>query len=83
MWNTFNHGLSEWAQAYAVSDKSAETTLKYLKKWIFAYGTPKIILNDNGTEFQNKVIEKLCKDQNIEHRVTASYNPHVNGLTKV
>jgi len=62
---------------------SAETTLKYFKKWIFAYGTPKIILNaDNGTEFQNKVIEKLCKHQNIEHRVTASYNLRVNGLTK-
>ncbi len=74
--------VSKWAKAYTVSDKSAETTLKYFKKWIFTFGTPKIILNDNGTEFQNKVIEKLCKDKNIEHRVTASYNPRVNGLVE-
>jgi len=26
--------VSKWAKAYTVSDKSAETTLKYFKKWI-------------------------------------------------
>ena len=75
----FTDKTSRWASAYAVADKSAETTLARFKKWIFTYGTPKVILTDKGTEFQNNIIDKLCKDQNIEHRITASYNPRVNG----
>ena len=62
-----------------MEDKSAETSLSKFKKWIFTYGTPRVILTDKGTEFKNNIIDKLCKDQNIEHRVTASYNPRVNG----
>ena len=71
--------VSKWTQAYAISDKSEETTLKCFKKWIFTYGTPKVILSDNGLEFRNKVISKLCNEHGIEHRVTANYNPRCNG----
>ncbi len=71
--------VSKWSQAYAISNKSEETTLKCFKKWIFTYGTPKIILSDNGLEFKNKIITKLCNEHGIDHRVTASYNPRCNG----
>ena len=40
-------------------------------------------MSDNGTEFLNKVVDRLLNFCGIERRTTSSYCPHVNGLTEV
>ncbi len=71
--------VSKWCRARAVSDKSENTTYKMFREWILDYCPPKIILSDNGTEFKNTIIKKLCLDYGIEQRFTASYFPRCNG----
>ncbi|CAF1052280.1 unnamed protein product [Brachionus calyciflorus] len=46
------------------------------------FGPPKIVLSDQGTEFNNKLVDGLIKWLGAEHKFTSAYNPSTNGLTK-
>jgi hypothetical protein len=46
------------------------------------FGPPKIKGRDKGIEFDNKIVEQLCKECGIEHRVTSAYHPQANGHTE-
>jgi hypothetical protein len=53
-----------------------------LVECIALFGPPKDILSDQGTEFNNKLVEQLLKATRVVHRVTSAYNPRTNGLTE-
>ena len=53
-----------------------------LKEYICIFGAPKTIVSDNGTEFNNELVDTMLKNIGVEHRVTSSYNPRANGLTE-
>ena len=40
------------------------------------------MLSDQGTEYNNQVIECLTKNVGIEHKVTSANHPRTNGLTE-
>ena len=41
-------------------------------------GLPRVIISDNGKEFDNKLLDKqLMKLLGIEHRLTIAYHPQV------
>ncbi|XP_066600140.1 uncharacterized protein [Prorops nasuta] len=47
------------------------------------WGTPKVLLTDNGTEFVNRVIDVLCRDFGIYHSTTPPYHPQANPVERV
>ena len=48
-----------------------------------AFGPPKIMQSDNGTEFVNQLVEALLKAANVDHRLVAPpWNPRANGLAE-
>ncbi|KAL0403772.1 UNVERIFIED_CONTAM: protein putative RECOMBINATION INITIATION DEFECT 1 [Sesamum radiatum] len=47
------------------------------------FGIPRIMISDNGTQFQGKTIVTWCKELKIQQNFTAVGNPHVNGQTEV
>ncbi|CAF1051666.1 unnamed protein product [Brachionus calyciflorus] len=49
---------------------------------ISIYGAPVEWLSDNGKEFVNELLEKLCKVFKINRRFTSPYNPRAIGLTE-
>ncbi len=51
-------------------------------EYISIYGPPKIILSDQGCEFNTNLIDKLIKAVGVEHEVTAAYNPRCNGMVE-
>ncbi|CAF1156367.1 unnamed protein product, partial [Brachionus calyciflorus] len=59
-----------------------EEIFEKVLEFISIYGAPVEWLSDNGKEFVNELLEKLCKVFKINRRFTSPYNPRANGLTE-
>ena len=71
--------LSKTPFVKPIKTKSAEEVADILMEYISIYGPPKVIVTDQGCEFNNKLINNITNAIGVEHRVTASYNPRTNG----
>ena len=58
----------------------ANTT--HYEHWIAKFGLPEILVTDNGTEFINNEIIKLCHLYNIKHKPRTSHALWTNGLVE-
>ena len=47
--------------------------------WVFAYGPPKFLLSDNGTQFTAKFFIEVCRELGIAKVFTTAYSPQTNG----
>lgn len=47
--------------------------------WIFAYGPPRFLLSDNGTQFTAKLFVEVCRELGIAKVFTTAYHPQTNG----
>ena len=47
------------------------------------FGTPKTIISDGGSHFENKVFEKLMSLYGIKHIVSLAYHPQTNGQAEI
>ena len=52
---------------------------RILNRW----GSPKVLLTDNGTEFVNGVLRQLAAEFNIIHTTTPPYHPQANPVERV
>jgi Reverse transcriptase (RNA-dependent DNA polymerase)/gag-polypeptide of LTR copia-type/Integrase core domain/GAG-pre-integrase domain/Zinc knuckle len=43
---------------------------------------PKVIRSDNGGEYKNAKMSRICKDQCIKQEFTVAYNPESNGMAE-
>ncbi|XP_074377568.1 uncharacterized protein LOC141719086 [Apium graveolens] len=50
---------------------------------ICRYGIPRILVTDNGKQFDNAEFREYCDDNNIELRFTSVAHPQANGRAKV
>ena len=44
------------------------------------YTTPRVLLSDNGAEFRNSVLERICGEYGIKQTFIVAYHPSSNGL---
>ena len=51
----------------------------FCKTWVFNYGTPKILLTDNGTQFTASFFRNVCRILGIHKVFTTEYHPQTNG----
>ena len=61
---------------------SAKKTLIQKKNWIAIFGAPRVILSDNGGEFNNELLRQLCEQFYITINLTEAEAPWTNGSTK-
>ncbi|XP_074346226.1 uncharacterized protein LOC141684996 [Apium graveolens] len=47
------------------------------------YGIPRILVTDNGTQFNNEEFRKYCEENEIEPRFTSVAHPQANGQAEV
>jgi Integrase core domain. len=47
------------------------------------WGTPQVLLTDNGTEFVNHTIREWAEEFNIHHTTTPPYHPQANPVERV
>jgi transposase InsO family protein len=53
----------------------------HLSRLSYRLGYPKIIISDQGREFNNALLQDIVKILGTDHRNTSAYHPQCNGLT--
>lgn len=76
--------VSKWVEVISRARNDAITVSKFLKKNIFSrFGTPRVLIKDEGTHFINHIITNLLLKFNVKHRVATAYHPQTNDQAKV
>ena len=52
-----------------------------LEKWFYQYGIPSRLRRDGGPQFREG-FSRWCRELDIEHELSSSYNPSSKGLSK-
>ncbi|GJT69604.1 reverse transcriptase domain-containing protein [Tanacetum coccineum] len=74
--------VSKWAKAQALPTNDARVVITFLKKLFCHFGMPKALINDRGTHFCNKIMERTMKRYGVNHRFSTSYHPQTSGQVK-
>lgn len=51
----------------------------FCRTWVYNFGTPKIVLTDNGSQFASRFFLQVCKILGIHKVFTTEYHPQTNG----
>ncbi|GJW38711.1 reverse transcriptase domain-containing protein [Tanacetum coccineum] len=71
--------VSEWVEAQALPTNDARVVVTFLKKLFCRFRMPKTLINDRGTHFYNKIMERTMKRYGVNHRFSTSYHPQTSG----
>ena len=72
--------FTKWVIAIPVEKQNAQTTAEVLyEHYICIYGVPRQILSDQGTPFNNQLIEAFTKILGCHHIKSTPYHPQTNG----
>ena len=76
--------FSKLVRLEALRSKAAdEVGQAIFRGWILTYGVPKIILTDQGREFQGALQEQIFSALRVNRIVTAPYHPQTNSQAEV
>ena len=76
---TLMEAFASYRGAYPIKTKTKFEIGSLLRNWICLFGPPKVILSDQGSEFINDIIDGMCNNIGIPHKITSAYNPRTNG----
>ena len=51
----------------------------FCRTWVYNFGTPKIVLTDNGSQFASRSFLQVCRILGIYKVFTTEYHPQTNG----
>ncbi|RWS20368.1 integrase core domain protein-like protein, partial [Leptotrombidium deliense] len=75
--------FSKFTEAKALNDITAQSVINFIQKRIcLRYGSPKVIITDNGTQFIATEVEMFLASKNIKHFTTTTYHPEGNGAAE-
>ncbi|KAL4354227.1 hypothetical protein GQ457_06G011410 [Hibiscus cannabinus] len=76
--------VSKWVEAVATTHNDAKTVQRFIKKNIFTrFGTPRVIISDEGRHFDNRSIAAALRKLGINHKLSTAYHPQTNGQAEV
>ncbi|KAL4342245.1 hypothetical protein GQ457_08G021830 [Hibiscus cannabinus] len=76
--------VSKWVEAIATTHNDAKTVQRFIKKNIFTrFGTPRVIISDEGRHFDNRSIAAALRKLGINHKLSIAYHPQTNGQAEV
>ncbi|KAL4289738.1 hypothetical protein GQ457_14G014950 [Hibiscus cannabinus] len=76
--------VSKWVEAIATTHNDAKTVQRFIKKNIFTrFGTPRVIISDEGRHFDNRSIAAALRKLGINHKLSTAYHPQTNGQAEV
>jgi len=76
--------MSKWVQAIIVLMVDSRIVIKFLKRNIFCkFGTPRVLISDEGTHFCNSQVRKMLKYYHMKHKIETIYHPQINRQAKV
>lgn len=75
--------LTKWAEAFAVSDQTAETIARLLiENIVCRHGVPEELLSDRGPNFLSELVREVCKLLGVKKINTSGYHPQCDGLVE-
>ena len=75
--------LTKWLEARAIPVADASNVASFLFEDIICrHGCSRELLSNQGSHFCNKVIDSLCENMHIKHKLSSAYHPQTNGLTE-
>ncbi len=75
--------LSRFCTLAPLKDKQATSVSRAMIDEVFCkFNTPKTHLSDIGTEFNNQVLEAICKEYGVTKTNIMAYHPASNGLVE-
>ncbi|GAA0141158.1 hypothetical protein LIER_02365 [Lithospermum erythrorhizon] len=76
--------FSKWVEVASLRSTTSEAIEEFIwKNIITRYGIPKILVSDNGPQFDSRVIKEMCTKLGIEHRFAPVCYPQYNGQVEV
>ena len=72
----FEDLFTRWVECVPIRKANARTILnEFLERIVLRFGTPKVFLSDNGTEFKNKAVDEYLEGIGIYHSTAPPYHP--------
>ena len=72
--------VSKWVESAAYPRNDANTVVGLLQRNILSrFGTPRAIISNGESHFENKVFDKLMSKYGIKHIMILAYHPQTNG----
>ena len=66
-----------------INNNNGNSVLFCLKQYFTYIGKPKILQSDNGTEFNNSIINNFLASNNVEHIFLSPRHPQTKGVVEV
>ena len=71
--------FTKYTELVALPDKTAESVARAIfERWVCRFSVPQILVTDNGKEFANEILNKLCEYMGTKHNQTSPYHPQSN-----
>lgn len=76
--------ITKYVIVYPMRNADSYRMVEFLEQEVFLkFSRPRIVLSDNGRQFESLVFKSLLSRQNIKHMKTAYYCPMVNNAERV
>lgn len=77
---TFQDALTKYSAAIALPNQQAtEVARAFVEEIVCRYGTPEVLLTDQGTNFLSATFKAVCRLLHLEKIQTTAYHPESNG----
>ena len=75
--------FSKWAEAVPLREVKKEHVVNFIRTHlIYRYGVPRFIVTDNGKQFYNSLVDRLCVKFDFRQYKSSMYNAPANGLAE-
>ncbi|XP_028125251.1 uncharacterized protein LOC114322185 [Camellia sinensis] len=72
--------FTKWVEVEALASlKEADTKWFVMRNVVVRFDIPRVLIADNGTQFEGKIFRKFCADLRIEYRNSSPGYPQSNG----
>nr|KYP31777.1 Transposon Ty3-I Gag-Pol polyprotein [Cajanus cajan] len=75
--------VSRWVEAVPTQKADAKIVVKFLKNIFTRFGTPRVLISDEGSHFCNVQLQKVLEHYGVRHKVATTYHPQTNGQAEV
>lgn len=71
--------VSKWFEVAAFPTNDAKMVIKFSKNIFIRFGTPRAIINDEGSYFCNQAFVTLFAKYGIKQRIATTFHPQTSG----
>lgn len=72
--------VSQWVEASTLPANCVRVVIKvFMKNILSHFGTPRVIISDEGTHFVNHWLKILLEKYGVRHKVAITYHPQMRG----